>query len=86
MPVDTRNKRASAIGFVLPSRVVYPNPSGSLATAALRVQIAYSYAGIVPAAFTLIPDGRTADGAALGTRTATGSNLGTRTANGRGPN
>lgn len=96
MAVDTRNKRGSAIGFMLPGRVVYPNPSGSLSAVALREQIAYSYAGITPATSTLTPDGRSAagvdmgsrstTGVAMGTRTASGANLGSRSVAGRGPN
>ena len=80
MALDTRNKRGSAIGIMLPSRAVYPNPSGSLATVAFREQMAYSYAGIAPASVTLTADGRTGTAYDMGSRTATAVDLGSRTA------
>ena len=86
MALDTRNKRGSAIGFVLPSRAVYPNPSGSLSTAAQRLQMAYSYSGITPAASTLTPDGRSVAGVDMGSRSVAGASMGTRSISGRGPN
>jgi hypothetical protein len=46
MAVDTRDKRASCLGFAGPSRVVFPNPDGSIAAVADRQQVAYSYSGI----------------------------------------
>lgn len=47
MAVDTRNKRASCIGFLAPARIVFPNPDASLATQADRQHICYSYPGIL---------------------------------------
>ena len=46
--IDTRDKRGSAIGFMLAFRLVMPNPTGVVFTQAERAQLAYSYAGIVP--------------------------------------
>jgi hypothetical protein len=96
MALDTRNKRGSAIGIMLPSRVVYPNPSGSLATVAFREQMAYSYAGIAPDSVTLTADGRygvlvdmgsrTANAVDLGSSTAILIDLGSRSVIGRAPN
>jgi|JI9StandDraft_2_1071091.scaffolds.fasta_scaffold238869_2 hypothetical protein len=51
--MDTRNKRASAVGFLLPFRVVYPDPSGAVGESA-RAQTVYSYAGSLAAA---VPSG-----------------------------
>lgn len=45
MPVDSRNKRASAVGIDLAWTHVYPNPDGSL-NVGDRQQTAYKYAGI----------------------------------------
>lgn len=46
MAIDTRNKRASAIGIDSIRPHVYPNPDGSL-NQADRQQIAYKYSGIL---------------------------------------
>lgn len=97
MAVDTRDKRGSCIGFVLPGRVVYPNPSGiSTGSVAGRIQTAYGYAGIVPPSASLTPDGRSVSGANLYGQSVSGANLLGRTASGsnlygpsisgRGPN
>jgi hypothetical protein len=43
--VDTRDKRASCIGFDFPSRAVFPNPDGSF-NQGDRQHIAYVYRGI----------------------------------------
>jgi hypothetical protein len=45
--VDTRDKRASCLGFVAPPRLVLPNPDGTIA-AAERCQLGYSYCGLTP--------------------------------------
>ena len=45
MALDTRNKRASAVGLALAWRLVLPNPDGSLIQAD-RQQAALCYAGI----------------------------------------
>jgi hypothetical protein len=50
--IDTRNKRASALGIALPGRAVFPNPDGSLGNQADRQHIAYGYPGILAGAFT----------------------------------
>jgi hypothetical protein len=50
--MDTRNKRASALGIALAFRIVFPNPDGSLAASADRQQSAYCYAGIDAASIT----------------------------------
>lgn len=47
--LDTRNKRASAVGFDLNWLHVYPNPDGAL-NQADRQQTAYKYPGILSAA------------------------------------
>lgn len=47
--LDTRNKRASAIGIDRPSPRVLANPDGSIAQAD-RQQLAYKYAGILATA------------------------------------
>lgn len=44
--LDSRNKRASALGIALAPGRVYPNPDGSLANQGDRQQMAYSYAGV----------------------------------------
>ena len=49
MAVDTRDKRASAVGFVLTSRLAPPLPDGSF-NQADRQHIAYSYRGILATA------------------------------------
>lgn len=48
MAIDTRNKRASVIGF---DRMggIFPNPDGSLANANDRAHIAMKYAGTLAA-------------------------------------
>lgn len=46
MAIDTRDKRASAVGVGLPWRRVGPVPDGSLASAADRRQLAGCYAGL----------------------------------------
>lgn len=45
MALDTRNKRASAVGLALAWRMVLPHPDGTIATAD-RQQAALCYAGI----------------------------------------
>lgn len=45
MPVDTRDKRASAIGIIGPSRLVLPNPDGAALNAGDRQHVAFSYRG-----------------------------------------
>lgn len=49
MAIDTQNRRASCLGLALPFRAVWPNPDGSLASAADRQHIAYTYPGIATA-------------------------------------
>ena len=48
MALDTRNKRASAVGLALAWRMVLPHPDGTIATAD-RQQAALCYAGIATA-------------------------------------
>ncbi len=50
MAIDTRNKRASVIGFKNVPTSVFPNPDGSLANQADRQQMANEYSGIAAAA------------------------------------
>ena len=45
MALDTRNKRASALGIDSPFLRVFPNPSGTIDEAA-RQQISAKYSGI----------------------------------------
>jgi hypothetical protein len=47
MAIDTRNRRASCIGYSAPQRAVFPNPDGSLANQGDRQQSAYLYPGIL---------------------------------------
>ncbi len=47
MSLNTRNRRASAIGFLHPSVRVFPNPDGSLAAQEDRQQISWAYVGIL---------------------------------------
>lgn len=49
MAIDTRDKRASVIGFSRPSGMTLPNPDGGL-NQGDRQQVAYSYRGIAAAA------------------------------------
>jgi hypothetical protein len=44
MPLDTRNKRGSAIGLDTSGNRVFPNPSGTLGTAILRIHVGTKYA------------------------------------------
>ena len=48
MAIDTRNRRASAIGLGLAVTLVLPAPDGAV-TAADRQQVAYAYAGLTAA-------------------------------------
>ena len=52
MAVDTRDKRSSVLGIASP---LFPNPDGSLATAADRLHMGWCYSGIAVAAVT-VPD------------------------------
>jgi len=52
MAIDTRNRRASLIGYKLPMGRVFPNPDGSLATQDDRQQFAGEYPGIAAASPT----------------------------------
>lgn len=47
MAVDTRNKRASCLGFANPPFAVFPNPDGDISTQADRQHMAYAYPGIL---------------------------------------
>lgn len=49
MPIDTRNKRASAIFPLLPFRGMLPAPDGTIGQAD-RQQVVFLYAGILAAA------------------------------------
>lgn len=49
MAVNTRNRRASCVGFASPSRAVYPNPDGLTLSQADRQQAGYSYPGVLVA-------------------------------------
>lgn len=53
MAIDTRNKRAACIGFLASSRIVFPNPDGSLSSQEDRQQLAYSYPGILAGALNI---------------------------------
>jgi len=41
--VDTRNKRAMAVGFVMPPRLILPTPDALALDISDRWQVAYSY-------------------------------------------
>lgn len=58
MAINTRNRRASCLGFCFPSRAVWPNPDASLAFAGDRQQMAHAYAAEAEAqpAPTVEPD------------------------------
>lgn len=47
MAVDTRNKRAAAIGLGRPGLMVWPNPDGALGNQADRQHVGYAYLGIL---------------------------------------
>ena len=48
MPVDTRNKRASCVGFMRANvSPIFPNPDSNIANQADRQHMAYSYPGIL---------------------------------------
>ena len=47
--LDSRNKRASAIGLDIPWTGVYPDPDGSLSNANDRQHMAYKYSGTLGA-------------------------------------
>lgn len=47
MAVDTRNKRAAAIGLGRPGLTVWPDPDGSLGNQADRQHMGYAYLGIL---------------------------------------
>jgi hypothetical protein len=49
MAIDTRERRASAIGMGRPWRVQLPRPDGTVATAD-RQQVGYRYVGILSGA------------------------------------
>lgn len=53
MALDTRNKRASAIGIGLALRLVLPSPDGAVGGPD-RQQVAYSYAGISAAELAVL--------------------------------
>ena len=56
MALDTRDKRAAAVGFLQPYRGVYPNPSGSsTASAGGRQQTARAYSGIAASVVVVTP-------------------------------
>ena len=55
MPIDSRNKRASAIGIDFNWLHVYSNPDGSLDNANDRQQIGLKYAGTLGAATGIFP-------------------------------
>ena len=45
--LDTRNKRASALGFARTTRIVFPDPDAVITGQADAQQMAYSYPGIL---------------------------------------
>lgn len=47
MAVDTRNRRASCLGFARGGVPVWPHPDGDIATQADRQHAGYSYPGIL---------------------------------------
>jgi len=49
MAIDTRNKRASAIGIGLPFRAAYPAPDSTI-DASDRLHVAFLYSGIAAGA------------------------------------
>jgi hypothetical protein len=51
--MDTRNKRASALGFALAALVILPAPDGAIAQAD-RQQVSFSYAGISAGALSVL--------------------------------
>lgn len=52
--MDTRNKRASAVGFALATLLVLPAPDGTVVQAD-RQHVSYAYAGIDAGAVTEFP-------------------------------
>jgi hypothetical protein len=61
MAVDTRNKRASCLGFANPPFAVFPNPDGAITSQADRQHIAYVYPGILAGEAAVNPDSGWAD-------------------------
>lgn len=55
MAVDTRNRRASVLGFALAALAILPAPDATI-DAADQQQLAYSYPGILVAPPNPIPD------------------------------
>ncbi len=47
MSINTRNRRASCIGYGTPQRAVFPVPDSSLANQGDRQQMAHLYPGIL---------------------------------------
>lgn len=56
MALDTRNKRASAIGIAIAARLVLPAADGAISSAD-RAHLAYGYAGIQAGSPVPAPDG-----------------------------
>lgn len=54
MALNTRDNRASALGWNIPVCKVYPNPDGSLAVQGDRQQIGYVYRAILAAAAAVV--------------------------------
>ncbi len=55
MPLDSKEKRASAVGVSLPWRGALPTPDAAAETAADREQVGNMYSGLAPAAPTIDP-------------------------------
>ena len=53
MAVDTRNKRASVLGFVFPLTLILPAPDAAIVQAD-RQHVAYSYSGISAEALSVL--------------------------------
>ena len=58
MPVDSQNKRASAIFVILPFSRIYPNPDGDLANVEDRTHMAWLYNGNAASAAQATGGGR----------------------------
>ena len=46
MAIDSRDKRAACVAFVLPFTILAPTPDGTITSVADRQQIAWSYRGV----------------------------------------
>ena len=71
MAVDTRDKRAAALGCYTPQISLFPNPDGSITGLLDRMQIADLYRGAAPASVEYIRVSTATIGAPKATATIT---------------